>query len=415
MVDYLIVGAGFSGLVAAEQLCSRYGKTCLVVDKRDHPGGNCYDCLDEHGVLIHPYGPHYFRTNSDQVLEYLSRFTRWIPGNYQVLAHTRGQYWSFPVNLGTFEQYLGRPSTSEEMEAWLAEHCETFDEITNSEEAVLSRFGREFYELFFEGYTLKQWQKHPRDLAPSVCGRIPLRTVRDGRYVSDRHQVLPADGYTRLFENMIDRCGDRLTLQLGTDYREVVATVKHRHLIFTGPIDAWFDYRHGPLPYRTLRFEREYYSPGALQKRKRGQPVNCDIFHDPESKEEKCTITRADPFSAPFSFSAPEGFIQPAVQVNYPGDEPWTRCVEAKHITRQRIAGSTLVREFPETYEIGKEPYYPIPFRESREIYAKYKADAETLDHVTFLGRLGTYAYLNMDQVVAMALKRVEDLVTGRR
>jgi len=382
MVDYLIVGAGFSGLVAAEQLCNRYGKTCLIVEKRDHIGGNCYDCLDEHGVLIHPYGPHYFRTNSDQVFEYLSRFTRWIPGKYQVLAYAKDQYWSFPVNLETFEQYLGRPSSTEEMEQWLKEHCETFDEIQNSEQAVLSRFGKEFYELFFEGYTLKQWQKHPRELAPSVCGRIPLRTVRDGRYVSEKFQVLPADGYTRLFENMVDACGDRLRIQLETDYREVVGSVSHRHLIFTGPIDAYFDYKYGPLPYRTLRFEREYM-PG---EQLRGNS----------------------------HLGIPEGFIQPAVQVNYPGQEPWTRCVEAKHITHQRISGSTLVREYPETYEVGKEPYYPIPFSESREMYARYKQQAEKLDNVTFLGRLGTYAYLNMDQVVGMALKQVEALVTGR-
>ncbi len=381
MIDYLIVGAGFSGLTAAEQLCRKYGKTCLVVDKRAHIGGNCYDCKDEHGVLIHPYGPHYFRTNSDEVFQYLSQFTRWIPGNYHVLAYAKDQFWSFPVNLETFEQYLGRPSSTEEMEAWLKEHCESFDDIQNSEQAVLSRFGREFYTLFFEGYTLKQWQKHPRELAASVCGRIPLRTVRDGRYVSETYQVLPADGYTRLFENMVDACGTRLQLHLNTDYRDVVSSTPHRHLIFTGPIDTYFDYQHGPLPYRTLRFEREFHSGDHL-------PGNLHL-------------------------GIPEGFIQPSVQVNYPGEEPWTRCVEAKHITHQRIAGSTLIREFPETYEVGKEPYYPIPFPESREIYTQYKQLAEKLDQVTFMGRLGTYAYLNMDQVVTSALRKSKRLIEG--
>jgi UDP-galactopyranose mutase len=382
MFDALIIGAGFSGLVAAERLCTTYGKRCMVVDKRPHIGGNCYDCLDEHGVLIHPYGPHYFRTNSETVFAYLSQFTRWIPGQYQVKAYTGEKYWSFPVNLETFEQFLDRPSSTDEMESWLQEHCETFDTIENSEQAVLSRFGREFYELFFEGYTLKQWQKHPRELSPSVCGRIPLRTVRDSRYVSEKYQVLPAEGYTRMFENMIEACGDKLTIQLHTDYKDVIHEVKHRHLIFTGPIDAYFEYKHGALPYRTLRFEREYHPTEDL-------PGNPHL-------------------------GIPEGYIQPAVQVNYPGPEPWTRCVEAKHITHQRIAGSTLIREFPETYAPGKEPYYPIPFPESREIYAAYKKEAEQLEHVTFLGRLGTYAYINMDQCVSMALKCVDQWITGK-
>jgi len=383
MYDYLIAGAGFSGLVCAEQLCTRYGKRCLILEKRPHIGGNCYDCLDEHGVLIHPYGPHYFRTNSDRVFDYLSRFTRWIPGDYRVLCHTQGRYWSFPVNLETLEQYLGRPSSTEEMEAWLKEKSSVFDEITNSEEAVLSRFGREFYELFFEGYTLKQWQRHPRELHPSVCGRIPLRTVRDGRYVSEKHQVLPADGYTRLFENMVSSCGALLDIQLNSDYRDLPGSLKWGHMIFTGPVDAYFNHKYGPLPYRTLRFEREHYTRAQL-------PGNPEL-------------------------GIAAGFIQPSVQVNYPGPEPWTRCVEAKHITHQAVSGSTLVKEYPETYTPEKEPYYPIPLKESLELYARYKSDSASLEHVSFLGRLGTYAYLNMDEVVLMALNAIEKLIHGNK
>jgi UDP-galactopyranose mutase len=379
--DYLIVGAGFSGLVAAERLCHQYGKRCLVVDKRDHIGGNAYDHKDPYGVLIHPYGPHYFRTNSDQVLTYLSQFTKWIPGNYRVHARTRNQFWSFPVNLKTFEQYLGRSASSEEMETWLSEHRIHFDEVLNSEQAVLQRFGPEFFELFFEGYTLKQWQRPARELHPSVCNRIPLRTNRDDRYLSEKHQVLPADGYTRLFENIVDACGERLTLQLKTDYRDVRDHVTYSHMIFTGPIDSYFDHRFGPLPYRSLRFEFEHKTAAELPG---------DV-----------------------SQHIPPGFFQPVVQVNYPGKEPWTRIVETKHITGQSISGSTLAREFPEDYGPGKEPYYPIPFQASQALYAKYKTEADKLDQVSFLGRLGTYTYLNMDQVTAMALKAVDRLVQG--
>lgn len=380
-VDYLIVGAGYAGLVAAERLCNTYGKNCVVVDKRSHIGGNAHDRLDEHGVLIHPYGPHYFRTNSEEVLAYLGRFTRWIPAQYRVLAHTRGRLWSFPVNLETFEQYLGRPSSSEEMSAWLAEHCEVFDEIRNSEEAVLARFGREFYELFFEGYTRKQWQRSPRDLHASVCNRIPLRTTRDSRYLSEKHQVLPADGYTRLFENLVDACGPRLRILLNTDARDAIAHIRHRHLLYTGAIDGFFEHRFGPLPYRSLRFEFEHLPPEQLP----GDP----------------------------SLAIPQGFYQPVVQVNYPGSEPWTRIVETKHITGQRVDGSTIAREFPQAYGPGMEPYYPIPFSESHALYARYKAEAEKLEHVTFLGRLGTYSYLNMDEVTLQALRTVDRLITG--
>ena len=380
-VDYLIVGAGFAGLVSAERLCRQHKKTCLVVEKRGHIGGNCYDRLDEHGVRIHAYGPHYFRTNSETVLQYLSQFTEWIPGNYRVLCKTEGKYWSFPVNLETFEQYLGRPSSTAEMEAWLEENRIPFDEVTNSEEAVLSRFGPQFYKLFFEGYTLKQWQRPPRDLAPSVCNRIPLRTNRDARYLSEKYQVLPKEGYTALFENLISSCGDKLEIRLNTDYREILPAVKFKHMIYTGPIDAYFDHCYGPLPYRSLRFSFEHLPAEALPG-------------DPQTH-------------------TPPGFFQPAVQVNYPGTEPWTRIVEIKHITGQQVAGTTLAREFPEPYAHGKEPYYPILCPETHALYQQYKQKADQLDHVTFLGRLGTYTYLNMDQVVSMALSTVEKLIHG--
>lgn len=393
--DFLIVGAGFSGLVAAERLCTQHGKRCLIVEKRDHIGGNAHDCYDEHGVLIHPYGPHYFRTNSDEILAYLSQFTEWILGNYKVQIYRDGRYWSFPINLKTFEQFIGRESTSEEMEAWLVEQRVDFDTVTNSEEAVLSKLGRQWYEMFFEGYTKKQWARHPSELSPSVCNRIPIRTDRDDRYFNDKHQCLPKHGYHTLFNNMVKACGDRLDIRLNTDYKEVLAdkNVEWNHMIFTGPIDAYFDYKFGPLPYRSLRFEHEHLTAEQLEQGAGGQ--------------EQVSDTTPSHFPLSTFHSAQQA--QPCVQINYPSEAlTYTRTVETKHITGQQIEGSTIVREFPEDYAVGKEPYYPIPAQDAQALYKQYWAEAETLENVSFIGRLGTYQYYNMDQVVGMALKFAE-------
>ena len=194
--DYLIVGAGFAGLTAAERLCSQYGKTCLVVEKRAHIGGNAYDHYDDSGVLIHTYGPHYFRTNSPRIKDYLSEFTEWHPVDYKILSRSEGRYWNFPINLNTFEQLVGHPATSEEMEAWLEENRVPIENPANSEEVIISQVGWDLYEKFFKGYTLKQWKRHPKDLDASVCGRIPIRTNRDDRYLREEFQALPKAGYT---------------------------------------------------------------------------------------------------------------------------------------------------------------------------------------------------------------------------
>ena len=417
--DFLIVGAGFSGLVAAERLCTQHGKRCLVVDKRDHIGGNAHDCYDEHGVLIHPYGPHYFRTNSDEILTYLSQFTEWIPGNYKVQVHRDGRYWSFPINLKTFEQYIGRESTTGEMEAWLAEKRIDFETVTNSEQAVLSQVGREWYEMFFEGYTLKQWKRHPRELSASVCNRIPVRTNRDDRYFNDKHQCLPKHGYHMLFKNIVKACGDQLELRLKTDYKAILAdqSIQWNHMIFTGPIDAYFDYKFGSLPYRSLRFEHEHYSAEALweiedsrSKIEGNQPSS--ISHLPSTSRPAAASPNSHLLSSSGSATPSSGLTyQSCVQVNYPSEAvPYTRCVEAKHITGQQIDGTTIVKEFPDDFEIGKEPYYPIPAKDAQALYKQYATEADKLDKVSFIGRLGTYQYYNMDQVVGMALKFAQRL-----
>ena len=362
-VDYLIVGAGFAGCVLAERLASQLGKTCLVVEKRDHIGGNAHDHYDAAGVLIHSYGPHYFRSNSDRIVEYLGQFTDWHPAEYKILSWTGGRYWQFPINLNTFEQMLGRPSTSEEMEKTLAEWRVPVAKPTNSEEVIVSQVGWKFYEMFFKNYTRKQWRRDPAELDASVCGRIPVRTNRDDRYLSEKFQALPKEGYTRMFERMLQHPG--IEVVLNTDYRKILPEIQHGHMIYTGPVDAYFDFCHGPLPYRSLRFE-------------------------PETFQLEC--------------------FQPALQVNYPNDHEYTRIVEMKHATGQKLPVTTIVREYPEDFGPGKEPYYPIPAPDAQALYEKYRLQADAEEKTSFVGRLATYRYYNMDQVVGMALAEFEKL-----
>jgi UDP-galactopyranose mutase len=365
--DYLIVGAGFSGLVMAEQLSAR-GARCVVVDRRAHFGGNCYDTRDSQGILYHAYGPHYFRTHSPAVIDYLSRFTEWRQAIYRVRAMARGKLWSFPINLATYEQLIGRPSTEEEFRNYLKKPDRPPE---NSRDAITSVVGEEFYELFFRDYTLKQWGRPAEQLDASVCQRIPIRTNRDDRYFTETFQALPADGYTVLFEKMI-AASPHLEIHLNTTFEEARGRFPHKHLIYTGPIDAYFDCKFGLLPFRTLRFELEAKGPAELDA---------------------------------------GGFAQPALQINYTGKEPFTRTVEVKHITGQVSRYSNLVREFPTEYIPGvSEPYYPIPGPDVERQAEFYRELAAREENVTFLGRLATYRYLNMDQVTAFALQKAGQL-----
>ncbi len=361
--DLLVVGAGFSGAVLAERFARALGKTVLVIDRREHIAGNAFDSHDAAGVLLHRYGPHYFRTNSARVRDYLSGFTEWRPVEYTILSYTDGRYWNFPINLNTFEQFLGRPSSTEEMEATLARWRVPIENPRNSEELIVSQVGWELYEKFFRNYTRKQWRRDPADLDASVCGRIPIRTNRDNRYVTESFQALPADGYTPLIGRILDH--PKIEVRLGTDFRDVASKVRYRHLIYSGPVDEFFGYRFGPLPYRSLRFEE---------------------------------------------VTLPVEYHQPAVQVNYPNEEAFTRVVETKHITGQKLPVTTVVREYPQDYELGREPYYPVPAPDAKEAYARYARLAEATAKVSFVGRLATYRYYNMDQVVAMALGEFDRL-----
>lgn len=361
--DFVIVGAGFAGAVLAERLASRENQRCLVLDRRPHVAGNAYDFQDKAGVLLHAYGPHYFRTNSPRIVEYLDQFTGWHHVEYRILSWVNGRHWQFPINLNTFEQLLGRPSSSEEMRATLDKWRLPIAEPANSEEVILSQVGPKLYRMFFQNYTRKHWQRDPRELDPSVCGRIPIRTNRDDRYLSEKFQALPNRGYTHLFKKMLDH--PNIDLRLNTDYREVRAQLNYRQLVFTGPIDEYFDHRMGRLPYRSLRFE-------------------------PETLRQE--------------------YFQPAMQVNYPNEHDFTRIVEIKHATGQILPVTTIVREYPQHHTPGREPYYPIPAPDAQAMYQEYAALAKQEENVTFTGRLATYRYLNMDQIIGMALKQFENL-----
>ena len=390
--DNLIVGAGFSGLTFAERMATQRGESSLVVEKRNHIGGNAYDKYDDHGVLIHTYGPHYFRTNSPKIKDYLSQFTEWHPVDYRILSYSEGRYWNFPINLNTFEQIVGRSSTTEEMEAWLEAKRVPIENPANSEEVILSQVGWELYEKFFKGYTLKQWKRHPKELDASVCGRIPIRTNRDDRYLWEEFQALPKAGYTRMFERMVAACGEKVKILFNTDFREILPHIHFGHLVYTGPIDEYFDLELGSLSYRSLRFEAESFSEEELQSRQ--------------------------------AIAGKPGFWQPAMQVNYPNEEEFTRIVEVKHATGQACRNTTIVREYPDDYGPGKEPYYPIPAPDSSAQYKKYKELTEQtpfpkhlqrnaampVPSVSFIGRLATYRYYNMDQVVGMALAEYDRL-----
>jgi len=317
--------------------------------------------------LIHPYGPHIFHTNSSEIFEYLSQFTAWRPYQHRVLANVDGQNVPLPINLDTVNRLYGLNLTSFEMEKWLESVAEKKDRIATSEDVVVNKVGRDLYNKFFRGYTRKQWGLDPSELDASVTARVPTRTNRDDRYFSDVFQAMPLHGYTRMFEKMLDH--PNIKVMLNTDYREIVEIVPWKHMVYTGPIDAFFNFKHGKLPYRSLRFEHQ-------------------------------NIAREQ--------------FQAVGTVNYPNDYGYTRISEFKHITGQQHPTTSVVYEFPCA---EGDPYYPVPRAENAAIYKRYEEEAEALDNVTFVGRLATYKYYNMDQVVGQALtafKRIERRLAER-
>jgi UDP-galactopyranose mutase len=359
--DYLIVGAGFAGSVLAERLASEGVKSVLIIDRRSHVGGNAYDHYDDHGILVHRYGPHIFHTNSEKVFTYLSRFTEWRQYEHRVLAQVDGQLLPIPINRTTVNRLYGISLNSEaECEAFFAARAEPVENCRTSEDVVVNRVGRELYEKFFRGYTRKQWGRDPSQLNAQVTARVPTRSNEDDRYFTDTYQAMPLHGYTRMFERMLAH--PRIKIMLGVDYREVIGMIPFREMIFTGPVDEYFDYCYGRLPYRSLEFR-----------------------HETLEKEQHL----------------------PVAVVNYPNEHDYTRVTEFKHLTGQKHHQTSIVYEYPRA---SGDPYYPIPSPECTALYQKYKERADATPGVHFVGRLATYKYYNMDQVAAQSLALFEQM-----
>jgi UDP-galactopyranose mutase len=326
----------------------------LIIDKRPHIGGNAYDFYNDDGVLIHKYGPHIFHTNSKKVFDYLSRFTAWRPYEHRVQASVDGQLVPMPINVDTLNRLYGLTLNCNQVDTFLASLAERKHPILTSEDVVVNRVGRELYTKFFRNYTRKQWGLDPSELDASVTARVPVRTSRDDRYFTDQYQAMPLHGYTRMFEKMLDH--PNISVLLHTDYSDIKDEVSFRELIFTGPVDEYFDYCYGKLPYRSLRFDHQTH--------------DCPIF-------------------------------QPAAVINYPNEHAYTRVTEFKYLTGQVHPKTSVVYEYPMS---DGDPYYPIPQPQNAELYAQYKSLADAVPDVHFAGRLATYKYYNMDQVVGQAL-----------
>jgi UDP-galactopyranose mutase len=354
MFDYLIVGAGFAGSVLAERLARGSNKKVLLCDRRPHIGGNAYDHYNEDGILVHKYGPHIFHTNSREVFEYLSRFTEWRPYQHRVRASVDGQIVPIPINLDTINTLYGLKLTSFEVSDFFKKVAEPREQIRTSEDVVINSVGRELYEKFFKNYTRKQWGLDPSELDACVTARVPTRTNRDDRYFTDTYQAMPLHGFTHMFENMLDH--PHIKILLNCDYREIEKEIPYREMIYTGPVDAFFGYCYGKLPYRSLEFKHETHNVRTFQ-------------------------------SAPV--------------VNYPNEQLYTRVTEFKYLTGQEHPKTSIVYEFPKS---EGDAYYPVPRKENAEIYTRYKALADRTPEVHFVGRLATYKYYNMDQIVAQAL-----------
>lgn len=352
MIDFLVVGCGLAGMTTARILAD-YGCRILIIDKRDHIGGNIYDYYNNDGILIHKYGPHIFHTNNERVWTFISRFTKWRNYQHKVLAYINGRYVPLPININTINLLYHKHYNTDTIEEFFNQVKINIKEINNSKDVIISQVGEELYQLFFEKYTKKQWGLYPNELNKEVTGRIPVRRNYDNRYFTDIHQGIPLNGYTKMAQEMLHH--SNITVLLNTNYLAIKNQIKCRKIIFTGCIDDYFDNIYGRLSYRSLHFEEETYD-----------------------KE----------------------FYQKAGVVNYPNDFPFTRITEYKYLTGQKCHKTTIVKEFPCA---AGEPYYPIPRDENQRLYKKYRK-IDTEGNVFFAGRLGTYSYLNMDEVIVQAM-----------
>lgn len=327
---YAIIGAGLTGATIAERMASQLDEKVLVIEKKKHIAGHCYDFHDENGILVHKYGPHIFHTKIKQVWDYLSNFTEWHLYQHRVLSYVDGNLVPIPINLDTVNELFGTELTIEELPEFFEKIKEPINEIMTSADVVLSKVGKYLYEKMFKNYTLKQWGVTPDKLDPQIISRVPIRENRDNRYFDDPYQGLPKEGYTRMVEKMLSH--PNIKFMLGTDYKEVIDEIEYEKLIYTGPIDYYFDYKHGKLPYRTLEMRFE--------------------VHDMD-------------------------YYQPVAVVNYPNDYDFTRITEFKHMTGQRSNRTTIVKEFPKGTTAEVEPYYPVFDEQTNQVAAKYREEAE--------------------------------------
>ena len=358
---FLIVGAGFSGAVTARELAEA-GHQVRIIDKRQHVGGNAYDTRDENGLLIHRYGPHIFHTKSEKIFEYLSQFTRWRTYEHRVLAFVNNQYFPIPINRTTVNALYQLNLSEAEMSDYFEKVRILRNPIRTSEDVVLNSVGPDLCNKFFRGYTRKQWGIDLSELSASVAARIPTRTNDDDRYFDDKYQCMPSDGYTVMFDRILNH--SNIKVELNTDFLSMRKERSWNHIVYTGPIDAYFDHVYGKLPYRSLRFEHQ---------------------HIPMTE-----------------------WFQPSGTINYPNEQLYTRITEFKYLTGQVHTGTSIVYEFPSD---EGDPYYPIPRPENEALYKKYEALAHSAVDVTFVGRLATYKYYNMDQVVGAALATAAKLI----
>lgn len=356
--DVLVVGAGFAGSVVARELADA-GRRIHIIDKRPHIAGNAYDSYDAHGILIHNYGPHIFHTNSDRIFRWLSRFTDWRFYEHRVLAKVEEKLVPIPINRTTINKLYGLNLDEQGVSNYLESNRIPCDPIKTSEDVILNSVGSDLCDKFFRGYTRKQWGLDLSELSAGVAARIPTRTNDDDRYFTDTYQLMPLHGYTAMFHKMLDH--PNINIQLGVDFSQQREQFKARTLVYTGPIDEYYDFRFGKLPYRSLRFEHQ---------------------HQPDIEQ-----------------------YQRVGTVNFPNDHNYTRTTEFKHLTGQVAQGTSLVYEYPQA---EGDPYYPIPRSENEALFKKYQALAETDEDVHFVGRLAQYRYFNMDQVLAAALTTAE-------
>jgi len=360
-METLIVGAGFAGCIIARELANA-GQKILIIDQRSHIAGNAYDEFDSDGVLIHRYGPHIFHTNSERIFNYLSQFTEWRPYEHRVLGVVNGEAYPFPINRDTINRLYNLNLNEAETEQYFEKVREPRSLIKTSEDVVLNSVGRDLYEKFFLNYTKKQWGVNPSELKAGVAARIPVRTNTDDRYFADTFQAMPLDGYTKMFEKILAH--PNIEVRTGIHFNDVKREFASAHIVYTGPIDEYFNFCFGKLPYRSLRFEHEHL-PNTAQYQRVGT-------------------------------------------VNYPNDFNFTRITEFKHLTGQQHSGTSIVREYPQA---DGAPYYPIPNDTNETLFKRYETLAKDHSNITFVGRLAQYRYYNMDQVVGAALVAAEQLI----